>query len=108
MPRHLHIFAAGVCLAFVIVVTGAWLGASTMAAPPPQPPLFPDEVPEPIADGTGDMQRFFHAFGFTAPFKLMTAVRDQTLGRRYYRVRIGPETVGTLRYRLANGWTWGH
>jgi hypothetical protein len=109
MPRHLHIVAAGICVCMLLVVTGAWLGAATVAPTAVQTPaLFPDETPDPIPDGSGDVQRFFHAFGFTAPFKLMTAMRDESLGRRYYRVRIAPEAVGPLRYRLVNGWTWGH
>jgi hypothetical protein len=108
MPRQLHIVAAGICLTFVVVVTGAWLGASTMAAPPPQPPVYPDEVPDPIADGSGDIERFFRACGFTKPFKLMTAVRDETLGRRYYRIRVGVDAVGTLQQRLGQAWIWGH
>ena len=109
MPRHLHIVAAGICLGAVLVVTGAWLGASTIASAPSQPaPLIPDGIPGPIADGSGDLERFFRAYGFTKPFKLMTAVRDETLGRRYYRIRVGFDAIGTLQQRLPQGWTWGH
>jgi len=108
MPRHLHILAAGICLCFVFVVTGAWLGASTVAPTPSQPALFPDDIPDPIPDGTGDIRSFLRGNGFSAPFKLMTALRDESLGRRYYRVRVAPEAIEALRKCLVKGWTWGH
>ena len=108
MPRHLHILAAGICLCFIVVVTGALLGASTVAAPPPLPPFAYDQSPDAIPDGSGDVRCFLRTHGFTAPFKLMTSLRDEALGRRYYRVRVAPESVESLHRCLVKGWTWGH
>jgi hypothetical protein len=106
MSRHVPIFAVGLCLSLVLLTFCS--GGITVSAAAIESPFLADTNPDPIPDGSGDLERFFHACGFTKPFKLMTAVRDETLGRRYYRIRVGLDAVGTLQQRLGQAWTWGH
>ncbi len=109
MSQRLFILCA--CLCLLCGAGGLWVGASAVFAATPeqqQAALPPDETPDPIANGSEDVERFFHTYGFNARFKFLAGWRDESLGRRYYRVRIGVDRVGQLRERLVQGWTWGH
>jgi hypothetical protein len=48
----------------------------------------PDQAIQPIREGRQDLRDFFASLGFTGEFELVTALRDEPLGRRYYQARL--------------------
>ena len=60
-----------------------------------------------IAGGDEDVARFLTTYQCETAFKFVEAVKDESLGRRYYHIRVAPEDVVTLRNQLAGGWKWG-
>ena len=104
MSRTLFILL--VTLSIVCSAMGFWMGASAVRAAPIR--QLPHDSPDPIPNAADDVGRFFHANGFDGNFKFMAAVRDESLNRRYYRVRVSPDQIAELRQTLTRGWTWGH
>src|SRR5438874_154722 len=101
MSQRLFILCAMLCL--LCGAGGLWLGASVVMASPAANAV-PDETPDPIANGSDAVARFFRANGFEGNFKLMAALRDESLGRRYSRVRVGGDHLADLRQHLVQGW----
>ena len=53
------------------------------------------------------MRTFFAKMGFNETFRVMATLRDETLGRRYYRVKIDPALMPQLRNTLSGKWIEG-
>jgi hypothetical protein len=96
----------GVLLGIFACLGGVWMSATIIVGAPLIEPKS-DDAPEPIGDGADDVAGFFKMYGFTGGFKLMAAVRDETLSRRYYRVKLEAEVIPELRERLITNWTHG-
>ena len=104
MRRDLFILC--VCLCVMSGFAGLWIGSTeTLAAP--LEPVMTDDTPRPIPGGDQDVRSFFTSLGYTGTFNVLAALRDEALGRRYYHVRVAPQNVRPLRYKLASGWTLG-
>ena len=110
---HRQIIIFGSCLfvlCLVLALTTAWMETKTAvaSAAAEQPVLEKIVAPAGISDATAEVSRFFGECGYDGSFRLLAAMRDLSLGRRYYRLQIPAEHVNELRQRLAHGWTWGH
>ena len=82
-----------------------WVGSTTTLAAPLEPVTL--ETIEAIKYAKQDVAAFFKTLGYTGEFTVLSATRDESLNRRYYRVRVGAENIVTLRQQAAKQWTWG-
>jgi hypothetical protein len=71
------------------------------------PTASPDEAVRPLQEGRQDLRDFFASVGFLGEFELVSAARDDGLGRRYYQARVDAADVPLLCERLLGGWTRG-
>jgi hypothetical protein len=97
-----------VFISAVSVLGGMWISASAALARPLLDPAGGVERPQLITHGNEDVNEFFKAMGYKGDFQLITAVRDGTLSRRYYQVRVNPNDLGAVHDSIVRGWTWGH
>src|SRR5439155_26697016 len=68
----------------------------------------PDGSPDPIPNGNEDVVRFLRGNGFDGDIKFYAAMRDESLNRRYYRVRIESDRVEDLLHDVMKQWTFAH
>jgi hypothetical protein len=99
-----------VIFAFLMAVAaclgGVWMTSTISVAVPLIEPKAESDA-EPIRDGAQDVAQFFKTYEFTGGFKLMATVRDESLSRRYYRVKLEADVIPELRKRLITNWTHG-
>ena len=98
------------CLCAISAFGGMWLGSNATLAKPLDRVSVEETgfaAPTPIEGGDEDVSRFLSTHQCYTKFKLVNAVKDESLGRRYYHVKIAPADVATMRGELANGWKWG-
>lgn len=98
-------------LIIVVLVTsllcgaaGMWMGSALAASPAD---FIPDQTPQAICGGTGDMRLFFRTLGYTGDFRVVNAYREEALSRRYYHVKFAPDQIPALRKQLMTQWTQG-
>jgi hypothetical protein len=91
-------------------VGGLWVGSTVSLARPLDPVNITDAglvAPTPIKGAREDIKGLLKQLGYAGDFQMIAAVKDESLGRRYYHIRVKPQQQSELRAQLAKGWTWG-
>lgn len=100
-----RVLFAAIFTILVACLAGVWMSSTSAIAAPVE--SLVDQTPQAISGGTEDMRDFFNKMGFKETFRVMASLRDEALGRRYYRVKIDPSLNAQLRTTLASKWIEG-
>ena len=96
-----------VCASALTGFGGLWLGATASIGAPLEAVAYATEPPKTLPGGREDVTQFFKTLEYTGGFDLVQAVRDESLGRRYYHLKVPAANVDGLQRQVATGWTWG-
>src|SRR4051812_3150096 len=84
-------------IAIVSALGGVWLGSTASLAAPLEQVSSDALTPKPINGAHADIEQLLSKLGCrVGEFVVLSAVRDESLGRRFYRIRVSTAQVSRL------------